>query len=597
MGLKFIRTRYFPEPGDRGTNIPIPFLHINLKKPVFMGMAGVDKFMKKIVTCLLGILGCLKLNAQIAGNVGDNIQWEFDEPTGLLKIQGTGDLKKDKDFTYAETDYYSFMDFKKFADKIKRVEISEGITRIVQYTFEDCINLVSVSLPNTLKELDDVAFMNCKALKSITIPESLKKVNVGYGRLGDPFSGCESLESVTWNAIEFEGRCSSMFSYAFTMGSKAQNGALLKEIKFGSKVKIIPSSLCDGKTSITSVEIPASVKVIGDFAFQGCSSLQEIIFPEGLEEIGLAAFRDAGVAKLTLPNTVKIIGIDALDTRDVEEITIPENVKKMGQSHAKTLKTINWNAINCCVDYDSRPFVYSNSIENATIGVKVEKLPKELLCSSNITNLIIPQKVEYIGPFSLANSSIKKLESKSTSLKKIEGNAFFSCKNLSEVILPKADTICTGAFYGCKSLKNIELQDTKIIEEICFSDSPLKKIILPDNLSEVGDWAFSNCDEEVEVICNATTPPSLGRDVFYGAYDYGTLYVPGSVIAEYTMDRRWGAFKQIKPIPGTETGIDTPKNGIHNDTIIDLNGIKEKHFNGTTDRKIFISNGKKFVKK
>lgn len=118
--------------------------------------------MKRLILSLLAVV-CLHLNASITGSVGNSINWEFNESTGTLVIEGEGDLKREVWFSYGGTDYYEFFDFKPFAEKIRTVTVSEGITRIVQYTFQDCINLVSVSLPNTLLELDDVAFY-CRIL-------------------------------------------------------------------------------------------------------------------------------------------------------------------------------------------------------------------------------------------------------------------------------------------------------------------------------------------------------------------------------------------------------------------------------------------------
>ena len=57
--------------------------------------------------------------------------------------------------------------------------------------FRDCTALTSVTIPNTVEEIDDSAFKNCTSLNSIVIPDSVEEI-------GDQaFFGCVSLSSIT----------------------------------------------------------------------------------------------------------------------------------------------------------------------------------------------------------------------------------------------------------------------------------------------------------------------------------------------------------------------------------------------------------------
>lgn len=52
-----------------------------------------------------------------------------------------------------------------------------GLTSTDVYAFEGCSNLVSVTIPNTLKTLGGYAFSGCSSLTSITIPNSVRTID------------------------------------------------------------------------------------------------------------------------------------------------------------------------------------------------------------------------------------------------------------------------------------------------------------------------------------------------------------------------------------------------------------------------------------
>ena len=80
-------------------------------------------------------------------------------------------------------------------DKIKKVVIEEGVTRIGVSAFDDCPSLTSVTIPNSVKSIGDEAFYGCVGITSLTIPGSVTSIGKRT------FSLCSSLSS-----ISFEGK-------------------------------------------------------------------------------------------------------------------------------------------------------------------------------------------------------------------------------------------------------------------------------------------------------------------------------------------------------------------------------------------------------
>ena len=123
------------------------------------------------------------------------------------------------------------------------------VTSIGNFAFEECTNLRSITIPDSVTSLGLHAFEGCSGLTSITIPNSV--ISIGAAA----FSSCASLASIT------------IPDSVTSIGVQAFIG-------------------CSGLTSIT---IPDSVTSISDGAFSYCSSLtiycEAESKPEGWHEI------------------------------------------------------------------------------------------------------------------------------------------------------------------------------------------------------------------------------------------------------------------------------------------------------------------------
>lgn len=123
------------------------------------------------------------------------------------------------------------------------------VTIIGEGAFEDCTILTSITLPNTIIDIDHFAFMNCKNLTSVTMS----------------------------NSVEWMGN--SAFFYCSS----------LKTIKLSSSLTNIGKYSFEGCTALTSITIPNSVTIINHYAFHG-SGLTSIDIPNSVTEIGKNAF-------------------------------------------------------------------------------------------------------------------------------------------------------------------------------------------------------------------------------------------------------------------------------------------------------------------
>lgn len=72
-------------------------------------------------------------------------------------------------------------------DSLKTVEIEEGLVSIGYRAFYKCAYLRNINLPSTLEKIDDETFRECERLKALTIPKGCKEIGT------DAFRACMSL--------------------------------------------------------------------------------------------------------------------------------------------------------------------------------------------------------------------------------------------------------------------------------------------------------------------------------------------------------------------------------------------------------------------
>ncbi len=142
----------------------------------------------------------------------------------------------------------------------------------IEGAFENCKNLKSVSIPNTINLIGECSFKYCVNLESIVIPSSVKTIGV------NAFFNCKSMKKVT----------------------------------IGNGVTSIGNSAFWCCLNLTSIAIPSSVTSIDNYAFAGCDGLTSVTISEGVKRIGFYAFGCKNLKSITVPKSVTTIDYNAL---------------------------------------------------------------------------------------------------------------------------------------------------------------------------------------------------------------------------------------------------------------------------------------------
>ncbi|WP_052079463.1 leucine-rich repeat protein [Porphyromonas sp. COT-108 OH2963] len=199
----------------------------------------------------------------------------------------------------------------------KKEKGATGRPVIITYgVFIDCKTLVSIKLPNTLKNIGKYAFTKCTSLKNVLVPNSLKEIH-SYA-----FEECVELEEVSLpEGLRVIG--ARAFSYCKSISS----------ITIPSTISVWEDSSFERCQSLTSIIIKEGVNKVGRYAFWDCPYLQHVTLPQSIKQIDKGAFRGCEILQtLQFPDGITIIGEEAfLDCESLSEIKLPSELERIGK--------------------------------------------------------------------------------------------------------------------------------------------------------------------------------------------------------------------------------------------------------------------------
>ena len=166
--------------------------------------------------------------------------------------------------------------------------------------FEDCVDLLSIEIPNELREIGGESFKGCLSLEDVDIDIFMSNI-IGIGPYA--FENCESLTSFT-----VPKEVSIITEGTF------QNCASLSQIYFFEDTNQI---------TVANQNV-FGIRAINDKAFLGCTNLTNIQFPKNTYFRGM---------NLHSPNYITIeIHNQAFAGSGLTEVTIPDHYAEMVSS-------------------------------------------------------------------------------------------------------------------------------------------------------------------------------------------------------------------------------------------------------------------------
>ena len=454
------------------------------------------------------------------------------------------------------------------------VDTGNGAVTVGESAFEECGALTAIKLGSSVKTIGDRAFAYCDALPTVTVPDSVETISYGA------FYSCTALAEV-----KLGSGVKSIGQYAFTKTAAYDNG---KDAENG--VYYVDKWAVDSNGDIKTFVLKNDTVGIADYAFYTRSSLENFTLPDSVVIIGRYAFAKAEKLTTFNLNKTEIIGDYAFSgckTLGRGKVNLGTNLKTIGSyafyncvnygddsyaavSIPDTVETIGTYAFNGAFDYvkakTSGGAVYVDKwlvayapkeaaealqIKEGTVGVANYALYN----NSNVNQIYFPNSLKKIGMAAFYGcSALTTVRDQLSQITEISDYAFYKCANLSNVeisnkvkrigrsafyksgvmsveISKNVEEIGPYAYYGCEDLLLLTFADNsalKNIGEYAFgNDASLKRVELPDRLSQIGKRAFYKCAAIAEI--DFANVEKVGNYAFYGCSALTGLNIPATL--------------------------------------------------------------------
>ena len=294
----------------------------------------------------------------------------------------------------------------------------------------------------------------------------------------------------------------------------------ISKVTIPNTVTKIGSSAFSGCTSLIDVSIPKTVTTIGDYSFQNCTSLESVVIEanskKGFETvIGQSAFNGCkSLTSITIPGNVTSIGYYAFSNcKSLEELTIPEGVKNLGCEMIANTSIERITIPNSVTSADR--LLRGNSLLTEVIFKEGRKSIPYGICYSaiNLNKVTIPGTVTEIGSEAFSGCTSLDKIALPENLTKIGSSAFNGCTSVINVSIPKTvTTIGDYSFQNCTSLESVVIEANSkkgfetVIGQSAFNGcKSLTSVTIPGNVTSIGNYAFSNCNDLIAKVYNNST--------------------------------------------------------------------------------------------
>ena len=313
-------------------------------------------------------------------------------------------------------------------------------------------------------------------------------------------------------------------------------------------------AVSDCAETATNITIPTEVHYnnvyydvtsIGYSAFNNCSALTQVTIPNSVISIEEYAFRYcSALRQVTIGNRVTSIKNNAFE--DCEALTAVYYNGDVEGWCKITFQTSGNQSTNPLY-YAHNLYINNTLLTELIIPEGVSEIKEYAFCHcTSITKVTIPNSVTNIGSDAFAFcSSITQL-SIGDGVQTIDNSAFFTCSSLEQVTIGNQITeIGQNAFNNCSKI--VAVNYTGDIAKWCsinfydYSSNPLycarnlyinntllTKLTIPDDITEIKNFAFYNCDALTQVtIPNSVT--NIGESAFNDCDGLTEITIPNNV--------------------------------------------------------------------
>ena len=305
--------------------------------------------------------------------------------------------------------------------------------------------------------------------------------------------------------------------------------------------------------NLTEITIPGSVTVF-NASFQNMENLASITFEEGVEEIGQSAgsmvSNCTALTAIHLPDSMKLISANSAfsDAPALTTINLPDGLTFASNTLGHFSGDTSLTEITLPASMTEIPqgmFSDCTSLTVVNASSPITKVgPSAFSGATNLTTIPDLGQVTEIGSYAFNECEDLTGPVDLSNVTEIGGHAFYECNSLPGPIdLGSVTKVGSYAFYACYSLTGeldlsnlTEIPDSAFrfagywgdgisltlgpnltsIGPTAFPYVPITELVLPESLTEIGNYAFDNCTKLTGDVVIPDSVTSIGENAFSG---------------------------------------------------------------------------------
>ena len=418
------------------------------------------------------------------------------------------------------------------------MSLPETVLTIKKAAFKNCSNLESIVIPDTTDEIAGTAFEACTSMSTASIPDCVNDIGIHafynnnditiYVRCVDGIIANDLLKKQGVSHVVIDENITAIGDRAFAYDY------YLETITYGN------NEVSSGEYLLSS-----NIESIGTQSFMDDTRLKNLKVPDTLETVGENVFYNENEngykcsdVTVTFYYVNGEITSDILKGQKASHIYISDNIFSIGNKAFSEMSILESVSIpDTIVSCGNDVFTMSSGKVTAYFR-KVDGIIDDSVYdgkTKGIAKLVFDEKLDTIGTYSFANSkTITEVIIKDTDL--IDDYAFYRGTVLSKIYIEKTQTIDAYTFAENKQLTNVEIVSSTSINDYAFyNDIAINTLYLDEDLIHIGNHAFEECKlvPDVEL---PDTVREIGSYAFYNCNSMTAINIPEGVSAinDYT---------------------------------------------------------------
>jgi len=264
---------------------------------------------------------------------------------------------------------------------LSEMNLPEGLISIGSYAFEST-DLKEITIPSTVESVGSYAFSKTK-IETVVVESGVKEIN-DYA-----FNDCSNLKTVT-----IGDNVQKMGTYVFS------NDTALTDVTIGDGTEEIGERAFEGDRALLNVTIGEGLKELQYRVFAKCTFLKKIDLPDSLTFISNGAFSDSalmenGLSPLKYADNW-LIGYNTNHTDD-SEVTVKKGTVGIASNALYKHQMETLNLPDSLKYINSGAISYTSNLKTVTLPQGLERIESDAFKLSGLSEITIPESVEYIG--------------------------------------------------------------------------------------------------------------------------------------------------------------------------------------------------------